>query len=479
MTALSALSHLRTMAEDAPTRWLAWLPIQHGFLDDTSKVKLVRAGNQYFGKTSILCEEIRRRGEQCHPDPDMRYPRRMLCISPSTPQSVSFQKKLWECLNRSLLDVKTQFDPVLGFRGRYPAVRWKNGTVLLFKSGEAGAISFAGETVDDVFIDEPTTRVIFMEASRRILRRNGYLIMGFTPVNAREPLDFLRLACEAGIISEHHTDLVPEAMIPVGHTEPITVGGRPVDAEYIEEQRGLMGQDAAVRLDGAWETPTDGQAFPAFDPRLGGVHIVSDVPQDLDLELWVGIDHGERDHKQCAVLAGIRRGGLYPEIWVLDEYIGEGLTTPEEDAAGILAMLSRWGQTWTDLKGAVGDKVHDVRRVTRSVARKSNADLQVALARRLNRAPGNLAPPIRQAKRGRGGGRGSVDRGVRWLHTCMLRPDGFHIHERCTRGILSLSRWAWEDDEFKDWIDGLRYATWVEAMRTARILGDVPTLRVR
>jgi hypothetical protein len=475
-----ALARLRVTVEAAPSRHLAWLPLQRAFLDDPSKRKLIRAGNQFFGKTAALCEEMRRRGEACHPA-GLTYPRRMICISPSSPQSVSLQKKLWECLDKRQIDPRTQFDPVLGFRGRYPAVRWLNGCVLLFKSGEAGAISFAGETVDDVFIDEPTTLAIYQEAERRVTMRGGYLILGMTPINAREPLDWLRELCELGVVSEHHATLTPEQMIPVGHAEPRrTADGESVDADYIERQRrAVVGPDAAIRLDGDWETPVSGQAFPAFDPRPGGDHVVTEVPSDLDMQLYLGIDHGERDHKQVAVLVGIQSAGLYPAIWVLDEYVGEGLTTPEADAEGILTMLGRWGWTWRDLEGASGDKPHDVRRVTRSIARKSNVDLQVAIARRLNMAPGRLIPPLRQAKTGRGGGRGSVDRGVRYLHTCMLRGDGFKIHLNCQRGIKSLSRWAWQDDEWKDWIDALRYATHHVAMKTARILADSPTVRFR
>ena len=476
-----ALARLRAVSEAAPSRYLAWLPLQRSFLDDDSKRKLIRAGNQFFGKTAALCEEMRRRGEADHRDPTMTYPRRMICISPSVPQSVSIQKKLWECLDKRLIDPRTQFDPVLGFRGRYPAVRWLDGSVLLFKSGEAGAISFAGETVDDVFIDEPTTLRIFQEADRRVTMRGGYVIMGMTPINQREPLDWLRELVELGIISEHHAKLEPMQMVPVGHDEPRrTVDGTPIDADFIERQRrAMVGHDAAIRLDGEWDTPPDGQAFPAFDPRLGGTHVVDAIPPDLELDLWLGIDHGERDHKQVAVLVGLQQGGVYPCVWVLDEYVGEGLTTPEVDAEGILAMLGRWGWSWSQLTGAAGDKPHDVRRITRSVARKSNADLHVAIARRLNVAPGRLSPPIRQAKTGRGGGRGSVDRGVRWLHTAMLREGGFKIHVNCQRGIKSLARWAWADDEWKDWIDALRYGTHHVAMKTARILAESPTVRVR
>lgn len=476
---MAALAQLALRAVASPGRWLAWLPVQQSFLDDMAKRKAFRAGNQFFGKTAALIEEMNRRAERRHPDPDMTYPRRMIVISPNQPQSVSLQKKLWESCDRRLLDPRTAFDPVIGFRGRYPACRWADGTIALFKSGEAGAISFAGETADDVFIDEPTTLRLYQEADRRVTIRGGYVIMGFTPINAKEPLDWLRQLVADGVVSEHHSKLVPEAMVPVGHEEPRkTKAGDPIDAAFIANQRkAVVGHDAAIILDGDWETPPEGQRFPAFDPRpRGGTHITTVCPT-ADLDLCIGIDHGERDNKQTAKLVGIEKAGRHPVVHVLDEYVGEGLTTPEQDAAGILAMLGRWGFRWTDLTYVYGDKPHDVRRKLASVARKGNADLQAAIARELNIKAANVRPPIRQVKKGVGGGRGSVDRGCRWLHYAMLREGHFKVQAGCEHTIKALSRWEGKDDEHKDHIDALRYATWKWAM-DARKRYDPPRLEI-
>lgn len=476
-----ATSRLAAFYAQVPTRRLPWLPIQDEFLSDPGKRVLIRTGNQAFGKTSALCDILHTLAEGRHHDANMRgRPLRIIAISLSEPQSVAFQTKIWKSRHPGMIDLRTQFDEVLGFRGRRPACRWNNGTVCIFRTGKAGPGSFAGETADVVIIDEPTTYAMYREADRRVMIRGGYVYMGMTSVNLPGPIDWLRDLVAAGAVSEHHTKLVPEALIPVGHDEPrYTDDGQPMDEKWIEQQRaGMDPHVAAIVLDGDWETPVEGQAFPAFDPRPGYTHVVTEVPADLDLELWVGIDHGERDHKQCALLVGLQQGGAYPAVWVLDEYRGDGLTLPEQDAAGILAMLSRWGWGWSDLKGAYGDKPHDIRRVARSMARKGNADLQVAIARSMGRAPGQIVP-IRQAKTGRAGRAGSVERGARWLHACMLRADGFKIHVNATHTIEALSRWAWKDDEHKDLIDALRYATWLAASRTARILGEQPTVRVR
>jgi len=457
---IGALSRLRQVAADAPARHLAWLPLQRAFLDDPSRRKLIRAGNQFFGKTAALCEEMRRRGEGDHPDPRMTYPRRMICISPSDPQSVNIQKKLWEALDKRLIDPRTQFDPVVGFRGRRPAVRWRNGSILLFKSGEAGAISFAGETVDDVFIDEPTTLRIYQEADSRVAMRGGYLILGMTPINARESLEWLRELVEAGVVSEHHARLEPSQMIPVGHDEPRqTADGTRIDADYIEARRkAVMGLDAPIILDGEWEVPPEGQSFPAFDWRANGDHVTSAWDPSLDVQLYVGIDHGEREYKQCAILVAVHGAGAYPQIQILDEYVGDGLTTHDQDARGIIAMLDRWGVRWNDLAGVTGDRDHDVsRKSVHSVARKSNNDIQREVSRELRIPFDKVRPPIRTAKRGHNT-TGRLRFGYRWLHEQMLRPGHFKVQARCTHAIKSLREHAWKDDGTKDIIDALRYA---------------------
>lgn len=475
------LALLRERVEESPTRHLAWLPIQRAFLADLSRRKLIRTGNQFFGKSTALCEEAARLAEGRHPDPHMRdRPLRILVISINAPQSVQLQVKMHKHFDKSALSSTTDCDPVLGFRGRYPAARFKNGSIILFKSGDAGPRAFAGETCDAVIIDEPTTEAIYREADRRVTMRGGYVIMGMTPINLPGPIDWLRELVAVGVVSEHWTPLTADAVIPVGHDEPRhTEDGEPIDAEFIARQRAAMRSiDAPIVLDGEWDIPPTGQVFPAYDPREHGAHITRSDPAGDGWRYVVGIDHGERDHKQCAVLVAVRDAGVHPEVHILDEFLGEGLTTPEQDAAGIMAMLSRWSLSWADLHHVRGDKPHDVYRVVGSVARKSNADLTVALARMLNIHPGNLRPPIRQAKKG-AGARASVDRGCRWLHTIMLREGTFHVDHRCTQVRASLQNWTGKDDEFKDIIDAVRYATWDEAMRTQRITGTAGPLRLR
>lgn len=473
-----ALEILHQRAGAKPSNYLPWLPIQHAFLSDPAKRLLIRTGNQ-MGKTEALCAQLRWRLRGAHPFLELEPKTiRAIVISPTADHSRKIQRKFWAGLPSHWVNDRTRFDPSIGFRGRVQDC-WVNSvfggmSVVEFHSAAAGGLSLSGDTLDLVIIDEPTRHRIFAECERRLMVTNGTLIMGMTPINAPEPMDWLKKMVDAGGISEHHTKMVPEAFIPVGHDEPRKLlDGTPMDKAWIDEQRRQVWEiEAPIVLDGEWETPPEGQAFPAFDHRPDGNHVADlyKIAGNLDLDLYIGIDHGERDNKQAAVLVGVEGGGRTPRVYILDEYVGEGLTTHDQDAEGIVAMLQRWGIKWGQLSAATGDKPHDVRHIRGSTARKSNADLQRAIAytRYVNVPAGRLAPPLRQAKKG-AQTRGRLDYGVRWLHDLQLRDNHFKVDKRCKTTIGALRRWAWKDDEHKDYIDALRYALEPVIMRARRL----------
>ena len=461
---------LARRAEESPSAYLAWLPLQWSFMHDDAKIKLIRAGNQWFGKTEALCAELRWRCTGTHPyltglpEP----PIEAVVVSPTAEHSRKFQKKFWKGLDKRLVDPRTELDPTRGFRGVQPNCIFKNGSIVRFRSGKSGGLALSGDTLHLAIIDEPTRQAIYEEIERRVSRLGGHVLIGLTPRHAPEPLTWLQGLVTAGVVSEHHARLEPEQMIPVGHASPLIdpETGGPLDAEWIARQRArVLSHEASIILDGEWEVPPEGQSFPAFDWRPGGSHVTSEWDPGLEVSLYVGIDHGEREFKQCACLVAVYGGGMYPKVHVLDEYTGDGLTTHDQDARGILAMLERWGIRWGELRGVTGDRDHDVsRRSVYSVTRKSNSRMQAEIARELGVPYERLKPTIRYAKRG-SNNRGRLRFGYAWLHEQMLRPDHFRVQARCVHTIESLRRHAWQDDGTKDIIDALRYALEPEIMR--------------
>ena len=96
------------------------------------------------------------------------------------------------------------------------------------------------------------------------------------------------------------------------------------------------------------------------------------------------------------------------------------------------------------------------------------------LARELHLGKGAaMVPPLWTAKTGAGSNpRGSVYRGVSWLHRALLRPGQFTIHPRCTSLIESMSKYrGGSTDPHGHLVDALRYALdhWINKGQTRNL----------
>jgi hypothetical protein len=138
-------------------------------------------------------------------------------------------------------------------------------------------------------------------------------------------------------------------------------------------------------------------------------------------------------------------------------------------------MLARSGLTWGSLDEAWGDRSYQRGKADK----KSNRDLQAAIALQLKLPAVAIKPQIRTVKRGAGHGSGSVYTGVRWLHHAMLRPGHFFVHERCKRVREALLKWEGADDIYKDRIDAIRYALDSAIFSETRAAHAAPRISIR
>jgi hypothetical protein len=278
--------------------------------------------------------------------------------------------------------------------------------------------------------------------------------------------------CEAKKIEDHWSPLTLEALIPVGHTAPLL--GR--DQAWIDALREQYpAHEVPVVIDGEWEMRSEGAYFGAVWDPARMVYAAS--PKED--RLYLGIDHGDRPGKQVAYLVAVTFSAAdeddTPSVYVLDEYVdATGAATPQEDARGILAMLTRNGATWGgDLDAANGDRVH----MPGAGSQKSNKDLAAQIARQLGVTRDNLKPEIRTVKRGEAGKKGGPMFGERFVYRAMQRAK-FGIHPRCERLIAALPRYTGRDDDSKDPLDALRYALDPEIFGARRQSGQRARLRI-
>lgn len=441
LAALASASHvLRSRASLDPLAYFRPTPPQLEFLQSTAKIRLYRGANQ-VGKTWVGMADTIWRCLGAHPYQAVRSgPIEAHVVTVTNEQGLAIQAKCWDLLPKDALMPDVEYTPGKGFRGRQPMVRFKNGSILKFRSVQQGALSMAGSTLDHLQIDEPPPEGIFNELMPRVFRRNGTVSLTLTPVGL--PLDWLKKLVSDGRVHDIAAPLTIEATTPIG--------GRPLlSQDQIDElSNTILESERAQRLYGEWETVfVQGRVFPMFDAKI----MVRDEAPVGEALLGIGVDHGRESGAQVAMLVAITTNHEgHHRITVLDQVQSDGMTTPEQDARAILDMVKRAGLRWEQIDRWVGDRAAVSKR---GAALKSNALLVQAIERDLRIPIGSWPVRFHTAYKPRG----SVYMGYRLLQACMLRGD-FVVNPRCKRLIEDLQRFEGrENSEHKHSIDALRY----------------------
>jgi phage terminase large subunit-like protein len=437
----TATNTLARRAHADPLAYFRPTPPQLAFLSSNHPIRMLRAGNQ-LGKTWAGLADCIYRCLGSHPYTLVKAaPIEAWVVVVSWEQSLSIQGKLWQLLPKDAIEPDCEYTPGKGFRGRTPIVRFKNGSVLRIRTVNQGAMALASASIDFCLLDEPPPMDVWSELAARVLRQRGRIALTLTPIGL--PLGWLKKLVEEQVVQDLHYPLTVENTTPIG--------GRPLltreDIEKLEAQ--VLPQERAQRIHAEWDSGwTEGRVFRMFDPAQ---HVRADVPAGEAL-IGVGIDHGTEAGAQVAVLTALVRdaGEGHPKIWVLDQIVSDGMTTPDQDAAALLAMLKRCGLRWENVDRWVGDrKVYG----KRNGSLKSNAMLMSSFERALKLPTGSLPFRIHTAYKPRG----SVFEGYRVLSAAMLRND-FSINPRCRGLIDDLQKFdGREASEHKHSIDALRY----------------------
>ena len=464
---MSFAAALLAAARANPIAAIAWLPLQLRYLRSRSNRRLLRAGNQSLGKTTVALADLYLSAIGEHPyRTNKTTPGEYWVICASWSQSIAIQGKLHALIAPMRLHAETAFDDMHGFRAKNPAVRvlHKNGgySIIRFRTTQQGTLDLAGATIDGALFDEvPSSEAIYSEVCKRTQARGGWVAIAMTPIGA--PVDWVRREAEDGRLEDIWAPLSEEGLIPEGATEPRWLpSGEQCTADWIASvEAATPPHEVPVRVHGAWEIRIATRYFATFRSTGPNPHVHDNTP-DGDVRLYLGIDHGDRPGKQIALLCALwgNVGGT-PSVYVLDEYSDDvGTANPADDARGILAMLQRNDFAWSDLEGAYGDRIH----MPGMGGQKSNKDLFAQVARELGKTSGQVYPIIKTVKRGTGRGPGSVEVGLRWIFHA-ITANRLHIHPRCKRLIDALDKFVGpvaanhdEREGHKDPVDALRYA---------------------
>ncbi|MCB9763917.1 MAG: hypothetical protein H6739_29370 [Alphaproteobacteria bacterium] len=370
------------------------------------------------------------------------------------------------------------WDMAKGWGKDSPTIVYEDGSTVGWRTMRQGPLAHAGAELDHILIDEPCAIEHYRELERRVVTRAGDLSLALTPVNAPGPLDWLRDLCAEKVVLDLHYPMTEELFRYEDGSLRRLPDGTPMDAAWIEEQaRSVPMIWRDIVINGGWdEIVTDG----AFTEVFSKSNHVADFKLDGKEILCLGIDHGTQAFTETAVLLAVDERPEYPQVYVIDLVEAPENSSPSEDAKAILKMLRRHGLKWGNLNRVTGDIAHYGGRG--KFNRKSNQELAYELTRemRLSRNQA-LSPPIRTAKTGKGASpRGSVRRGITWIHRALLREGQFTIHPRCSSLIEAMEKYrGGSTDPHGHLVDAIRYGLDFYINRGQRRNVTTPTIVFR
>lgn len=399
-------------------------PALRAFMADTSPRILVRTANR-CGKTRHAAAKLARL-MLTHPG------RRYRAVAVNYEQSVRIVSRyLAEFLPASALAPGCRYSETNGWSHRL--VRLTNGTTCEIRSADQDAVAHAGADLDGVWIDEPPPPAIWLESTKRVMSRRGWVWATMTPVN--RPVAWFRAIVEA------------KGSPWVQHLAELTLANCPwytaaqVDA-WIEEARAAPWAYRQAIL-GDWEGVSIDRLLTAFSEVHVGTPPV--LPPELPLALCV--DHGEGVGHQAGIAAFYEPRKL---LYVFDEDVNETLSTTAQDARRLLAMLSRNGLRLAHVDRVIGDINSAGKAIHGAPGRKLNDILAEELNQQAGLEPGTVA--VERATKG------PVLWGTRLVNLACMRRQ-LWIHPRCTKLIAAMRYWDGSPttEKYKHLCDALRY----------------------
>lgn len=469
-TSLELVEAGATRARRNGAQYVRLTRCQEAFLRCNAVRALWRDGNQ-LGKSLALAWLVIQwcRGEGYFRP--FQPPLRVLVVGYSEAQMEPLAEKLWSLLPKDEIDPRNGFEKGRGITGKPPRILFVSGpgkgSSISFATYKQGAPRVAGGTFHLVILDEPPPLEIYSEVIPRLMRLGGYLRIGFTPVPDMPDQEWLREKCisrggAAPEVREFNFHVRSENLWPQGWPAPWRR-----QWEIDDYEATLLPIHRGMRMKGDWEPVVTGRWLPSFGPD----NVVDFSIADKDDVYWcVAVDHGATFGKQAAMLVAFgARKSMRPRVWFVDEYTTEDLSTPEQDAQAILAMLKRQGLKYDDVDEWLGDHQTRAKKVD---IRKSNKLLRLEIARQLKRRVEKV-DPIRLPRKFAG----SVLWGCRLVNTLFQRRDKRGtpyalVHPRCVRFREACERFNGDwDDPVKDILDAGRYP--VEACVNPKILPSI------
>jgi len=409
-------------------------PGQEQFHRDPSSRRLLRAANQ-VGKTRAGSAEMWWTMLDRHP---FREPLGRASVGwiilPDLNDWPKVSRKIRELEPPGALDGGCKYDTAKGYTYRGArGLMTRNGSLAIPKSGTQQQTALAGDTLDWLWFDEPPKASHWGEALSRLAVNGGYAWLTFTPIG--KPLAWLKTYLHGN--AETNEEGHPEWSETLIKLTPENVPHRTAD-NIAKQVAAYDAWEYAQRVEGAWEGVTVDRYLHGFSE---GCVVDPDALPKME-RLGLGMDHGEGIGKEYAVLVGWDGWRL----WALDEYSATANSTPAVDAAGIVAMLARWGLSPQQVGLCKGD-------INSGGKLGAGMSVNELMEREFARIAKLAVPPFRIETPNKG--KGSVDTGRRALNTAFLSGKAFMLPS-VPRLIHACRHWRGGRD-LADPVDAYRY----------------------
>ena len=434
---------------------------QQRFVDDDRFLVVFWGGNG-VGKSMALAYDLTLYLQGRHPRQDILPPVKVGLFGETWQQIFTIMEYVWAFSVKRLFSSKLRLEGGQSKGQKYAifdiVAGPGQGGRLQCGTYSAGAKRLAGPRYHRVYGDEPMPQDIWGEIWPRLLGRGGKARIGFTPtLGTAHKVDYLWQ-----LIDDPEAPWAGEIQVPLS-LDAVTPRGGLFEVPWITQseldryEAGLLGPERECRM-GRSRVPIMGDRFfTAWCSLLVTVEVATQ---------WMpggcGSDHGSLPGAQCAVLIACAASGSTSRVWVLDEYVGDGRTRTDDDAAGILEMLDRNDLRIQDIDMWIGDRAH---KGDKYGGYKSNRRLQAAIARamgidstarnwrrHLPRALQRMFVPRKYDR--------SVWDGCEVLHRMMVDQRMTVITGRAPLLREAIAEWQGAFlDPAKDKIDGLRYIT--------------------
>lgn len=403
--------------------FINWSPPQTEFLKSNSRLKFLRAANQ-SGKTYVLVAECVYFALGTHPFKDERdvpqVPNEIIFVCASDDSRRNIVGKLFkELIPEHTLDQNNNFSS----RGwMHNMITFKNGSKIKLVSSMSQTVSLAGATVDAIAFDEPPPKDLYGEALPRVAVKNGWVLLGFTPIASKtRELSWLKEIIESPK-SKYH-----EIVAPLNHAN----APHRTYQSILDQINNTPKLEYEQRINAGWDGVDPDRDFGSF------THLnVFNDELDIEGDIIVGIDWGELKGNQAMIFCAYNR--QKEKLYVFDEYVSKSRNRVEEDARVLIEKLESYGVTPFECSKIVGD----INSAGKQFGGLSYNDILSEI----------IKVKVSKAQKGQN----SVDSGLRVLDFA-FKYENLLIHERCKELIKTINTFksGSKDDHI---IDALRYA---------------------